>query len=64
MSKKDFKKRTYKIVNKGQYNKDKTKTKKPKYTHLQCEKSDNLSLVQGPSTLTCIRVHSLSQLQD
>ncbi len=48
MSKKDFKKRTYKTVNKGQYNKDKTKTRKPKYTHLQYENSDNLSLVQGP----------------
>ncbi len=28
MSKKDFKKRTNKTVNKGQYNKDKTKTRK------------------------------------
>jgi hypothetical protein len=64
MSKKDFKKRTYKTVNKGQYNKDKTKIRKPKYTHLQYENSDNLSLVQGPSTVTCIRVHSLSQLHD
>jgi hypothetical protein len=64
MSKKDFKKRTYKIVNKGQYNKDKTKTRKPKYTQLQYENSDNLSLVQGPSIVTCIRVHSLSQLHD
>jgi hypothetical protein len=45
MSKEDFKKRTYKTVNKGQYNKDKTKTRKPKYTHLQYENNDNLSLV-------------------
>ncbi len=45
MSKEDFKKRTYKTVNKGQYNKDKTKIRKPKYTHLQYENNDNLSLV-------------------
>jgi hypothetical protein len=64
MSKKDFKKRTYKIMNKRQYNRDKTKTRKPKYTHLQYENNDNLSLVQGPSTITCIKVHSLSQLHD
>jgi hypothetical protein len=38
MSKKDFQKRTYKTMNKGQYNKDKARTRKPKYTDLQYEK--------------------------
>jgi hypothetical protein len=38
MSMKDFQKRTYKTVNKGQYNKDKPRTRKPKYTDLQYEK--------------------------
>jgi hypothetical protein len=38
MSKKDFQKRTYKTVKKGQYNKDKTRTRTPKYTDLQYEK--------------------------
>jgi hypothetical protein len=38
MSKKDFQKRTYKTMNKGQYNKDKARERKPKYTDLQYEK--------------------------
>jgi hypothetical protein len=47
-SKKDLQKRTYKTVNKGQYNKDKTRTRKQKILTCSMNNNDYHSLVQEP----------------
>jgi hypothetical protein len=68
---KDFQIRTYRTGKKEQHTRDKTRKKK-RYIHLQYEHElqyeqqqqslNNLSIVQGPSTVTCIMATYLSQL--
>jgi hypothetical protein len=64
---KDFQIRTHRTGKKVQHMRDKTRKKKGRYTssmNMSCNMSnnDNLSIVQGPSTVTCIMATYLSQL--